>query len=277
MPHVQLSRVRMHYYEHGHGPETVVFVHGFQASARIWQLVQEALPSDRYRSIAANNRGAGETDAPPDEADFSIEHFAADLYELVTALGLRDFTLAGHSLGGATVARFAVDHPELIKGLVLLDPAPPDGPELSPDEIERLVEERITRRQTQRGAGDGIDPRAGGEGARGEFLRLLAADIAAAPERRLRGSARSRLGLHLGAAVKTLPIPVLLACGDADKLIPIEAMVATWAMYPSGSGLHVWHGVGHSPNVDIPEELAALLQRFITETTPARREAVAAG
>ncbi len=101
MPYAQLTRVRMHYFERGHGPETVVFVHGFQASGRIWQLVQEALPEDRYRTIAVNNRGAGETEAPPEEDDFGIEPFASDVYELVTQLGLRDLTLVGHSLGGA--------------------------------------------------------------------------------------------------------------------------------------------------------------------------------
>jgi len=72
MPYVQLSRVRMQYFEHGHGPEVVVLVHGFQASARIWQLVQDALPADRYRTLALNNRGAGETEAPENESDFRV-------------------------------------------------------------------------------------------------------------------------------------------------------------------------------------------------------------
>lgn len=274
MPYAQLSRVRMHYYERGSGPEHVVFVHGFQASGRIWQLVQEALPADRYHSIAPDNRGAGETDAPPDEADFGVGPFAADLYELVTQRGLRDFTLVGHSLGGATGAQFAVDHPELLKGLVLLDPADPDGRDAPPDDVERIIAERMARRREQLargGGGDGIDARAAG--VPGDFLRLLTADINAAPERRLRGSLRSMFRLRLGEAVGRLPLPVLLAGGDADQLIPIGQMVATWAKCPPGTGLHVWHGVGHSPNVDIPDQLAALLRRFIDATIPAQHAA----
>lgn len=277
MPHVQLSRVRMHYYEYGHGSEVVVFIHGFQASARIWQLVQEALPVNRYHTFALNNRGAGETDAPADEADYGVPQFAADAFEFVSALGLRDFTLVGHSLGGATVAQFAVDHPDLIKGLVLLDPADPDGrQDTSAAEIDRLIEERMQRRREQQargGGGDGID--AAGMDA-SEFARSLAADINAAPEQRLRGSMRSTFALRLGGRVQSLPFPVLLAAGDADALIPISAMLATWAKYPKGTGLHVWHGVGHSPNVDIPDELAALLRHFIEQTIPARPGATAA-
>lgn len=272
MPHLQLSRVRMHYFEYGHGPEVVLFIHGFQASARIWQLVQEALPADRYHTYALNNRGAGETDAPEDDAAYGVPQFAADAYEFVSALGLRDFTLVGHSLGGATVAQFAVDHPELLKGLVLLDPADPDGRRAASDEeMERLIEERMQRRRDQQargGGGDGIDA---AELDASAFARALAADINAAPEQRLRGSMRSTFALRLGERVKTLPMPVLLAAGDADALIPLPAMLATWAKYPAGTGLHVWHGVGHSPNVDIPKELAGLLRTFIEQTIPARQ------
>lgn len=271
MPYAQLTRVRMHYFERGHGPETVVFVHGFQASGRIWQLVQEALPEDRYRTIAVNNRGAGETEAPPEEDDFGIEPFASDLHELVSQLGLRDFTLAGHSLGGATVARFAVDHPELLKGLVLLDPADPDGRQGDPEEIERLIDQRMVARREQQargGGGDGIDARAPDAS---DFTRALAADIAAAPERRLRGSMRSTFALRLGTAVRDLPMPVILMGGDEDRLIPIKAMLATWAKYPPGTGLHIWHGVGHSPNVDTPQAFVEALRLFIERTIPARR------
>jgi pimeloyl-ACP methyl ester carboxylesterase len=107
-------------------------------------------------------------------------------------------------------------------------------------------------------------------------MRQLDADMRAAPERRLRGSMRSMMTLRLGERVKSLPMPVLLAGGDADELIPVAAMLATWAKYPPGSGLCFWHGVGHSPNLDCPSELAAVLRKFIEVTIPSRAKAVAA-
>ena len=57
MAFAELSKVKLEYFPHGEGPERVVFIHGFQASARIWRMTQEALPGDRYQSIAINNRG----------------------------------------------------------------------------------------------------------------------------------------------------------------------------------------------------------------------------
>ncbi len=273
MPYAQLSQVRLHYYERGHGPETLVLVHGFQMSGRVWQLVQQALPEDRYHTVAPDLRGAGATDAPPDEAAYGVDVFAADLYELVTQLGLRGFTLVGHSMGGATVARFAVDHPELLKALVLVDPTDPDGrAAASPAEIDRAVEERMAARRAAlaRGAADeGLGLPHGGPHA--PLFAQLAEDVRTAPEPRLRGTVRSLYRLRLGEQVARLPMPVLLVCGDADRTIPIEQLLRTWAKYPKGTGLQVWHGVGHSPNLEVPDELAALLRRFVEQATGARQ------
>jgi pimeloyl-ACP methyl ester carboxylesterase len=282
MAFAQLSKVRLEYFPHGDGPEKVVFIHGFEASARIWAMTQAALSADRYTSIAINNRGAGGSEAPPDEADFGVQIFAADAAELVEQLGWDRFTLVGHSLGGATAAQFAVDHPGRLKGLVLLDPSDPDGyrPGLPTEgpELDALIDRRMAvrlRAQSETQARTAAD--AGGSdgagGLRAEAMRTLIADIRAAPERRLRGSMRSMMTLKLGERVKALPMPVLVAGGDNDTTIPVSAMLGTWAKYPPGTGLHFWHGAGHSPNIDCPEELAALLRRFIETTIPAKTAA----
>jgi pimeloyl-ACP methyl ester carboxylesterase len=277
MAFAKLSKVRLEYFPHGEGAERVVFVHGFRASARIWNPTQAALPSDRYASIAINHRGAGGSDAPADEADYSIPIFAEDAFELVSQLGWRDFTLVGHSLGGGTAAQFAVDHPGLLKGLVLLDPVDPDGIGLGlaagGPALDQMIDARMAARREGLARGDTELNLAG---AHAELRRALAEDMRAAPEARLRGSMRSMFQLRLGERVKALPMPVLLVAGDADEQIPLARMLATWAKYPAGTGLHVWHGVGHSPNLDCPTELAALLRRFIDETIPARRKATVA-
>ncbi len=273
MAFAQLSKVRLEYFAHGHGPERVLLIHGFQASARIWRLVQEALPADRYTSVAINNRGAGGSDAPADEADYGVPQFAADAYELAAQLGWTRYTLVGHSLGGATAVQLAVDHPEALKGLVLLDPADPDGRAIpgGPEAMDALIDQIMANRRAQqaRGAGgDGID--ASGAGAPAELMRALAEDMRAAPEQRLRGSLRSMFSVRLGERARTLPMQCLMAGGDADAMIPMASKLATWAKLPAGSGLHVWHGVGHSPNLDCPAELADLIVRFVEETVPAR-------
>ena len=76
---LRAGAVRLEYFSRGRGPEAIVFVHGYQASARVWRLVQEALDPERYRTIALNNRGAGDSDRTEREDDYRIESFATDL------------------------------------------------------------------------------------------------------------------------------------------------------------------------------------------------------
>ncbi|MFT5928824.1 MAG: pimeloyl-ACP methyl ester carboxylesterase [Candidatus Azotimanducaceae bacterium] len=136
MAFAQLSAVRLEYFKVGTGPRRVLFIHGFQASGQIWHAVQQSLPGDQYMSLAINNpinnRGAGGSDVPGGEAHYGVGQFAADAFELAEQLGWTEFTLCGHSLGGATVAQFAVDHPEIVSGLVLLDPADPGARSAGP-------------------------------------------------------------------------------------------------------------------------------------------------
>src|SRR5205823_5432253 len=117
----------------------------------------------------------------------------------------------------------------------------PDGRQAESSEaMERMIEERMAARRAALAAGDAagglgiasLDPRA-------ELSRRLTDDVRAAPEQRLRGTLRSLFRLRLGEQVARLPMPVLLACGDADQIIPIERLLETWAKYPRGTGLQV--------------------------------------
>lgn len=269
MSRVALGEVSLEYFQQGSGPTRVLLVHGYQASAQIWHGVQHALPADRYTSVAVNNRGAGQSDAPPLESDYTLQKFAADLHALVEHLGWERFVLIGHSMGGGTVAQYAVDHPERVTHLILVDPASPEGAPLEGAALETFLDERMAARRAQLargGGGDGIDARGGSVPP--EIAAALVRDIEAAPERRLRGSMRSMMQLRLASRVRSLPMPVLLVAGDQDKVIPLANMLASWAMYPPGTGLQVWHGVGHSPNYDHPQATVALIRQFV-EGTPA--------
>lgn len=270
MPFAALSAVRQHYYEAGHGPQPIVLVHGFMASGRIWQPVWERLPADRYRVIAVDNRGAGQTDAPADERAYGVKPFADDLFELVSGLGLTDIVLVGHSMGGLTAMQFAVDHPGLVRALVLVDPAGPDGIDASVTDVEAAVDARMSRRDAVVarpdliGAGDASVELPDG------FLAALAADMEAAPLVRLRGSYRSMLETRIGEAVGRLPMPVMLMAGDHDQTVPLPNLLDTYSKLPAGSALHVWHGVGHSPNVETPDRFTRVLLRFVERTVAER-------
>jgi pimeloyl-ACP methyl ester carboxylesterase len=123
---VDTARLRVALVEHG--PEDgipVVLVHGNLSTGRFYEHLFEAAP-DRYRLIAPDMRGFGDTQPLPIEATHGLRDWADDVHALLLALGIeRPPHLAGWSTGGAAVARYAMDRP--VASLTLIDPVSPHG------------------------------------------------------------------------------------------------------------------------------------------------------
>jgi 3-oxoadipate enol-lactonase len=252
---VQAGATRLQCFASGYGPETVVFVHGYTASGRIWRLVQEALDPTRFRTIALSNRGAGDSDRSPREEDYTVEAFAADLFGAVHTLGLTDFTLVGHSMGGATVTQYALAHQDTLKALVLLDPAPLDARTRNNPAVGGERRQEISDLDNARAPAD--------------FLQALQADVDRNPPERLSGGRKSMSHLRLRERLPDLKLPVLVVGGDRDELVGVDNILREYLALPAPlRSLQIFHGVGHSPNKSVPGELAGVLDRFISETVP---------
>jgi pimeloyl-ACP methyl ester carboxylesterase len=106
MPYVTATAApttELYYEELGQGP-VVVLIHGWPLSHRMWEGQVNALVTAGYRCVAYDRRGFGSSGRPPGGYDYDT--FASDLNDLLTALDLRDVTLAGFSMGGGEVARY---------------------------------------------------------------------------------------------------------------------------------------------------------------------------
>jgi 3-oxoadipate enol-lactonase len=117
MPAIELrDGVSLHYLEAGEGTP-LVLLHGVGSVARTWD-AQLAELSDRWRCIAVDLRGSGESRAPA--PSISIDAFAADAAELVRALD-GPAHVCGLSLGGVVALRLAATEPEAVRSLVIAD------------------------------------------------------------------------------------------------------------------------------------------------------------
>jgi len=123
VPHFETDVGKIHYTDSGdeftQGPD-IVFVHGAGSSQDTWGLQFEEFGS-RYRTIAIDLSGHGDSDPGPEEA--SIETgYTFELAGLIRHLALSDFVLVGHSMGGAVVMSYALNSafPQA-KALVLVD------------------------------------------------------------------------------------------------------------------------------------------------------------
>ncbi len=132
---IELRGLRFHYRDWPSkrpGAPDLVLLHGYTGHARSWDAFAEAM-SDRYRVLALDQRGHGETAwAPADK--YAIADMADDLEAFVKAMGLKDFTLLGLSMGGMVAMTYAGRRPEALKALVIVD----IGPEIVTEGADRI-------------------------------------------------------------------------------------------------------------------------------------------
>ena len=130
---ISLGGLRFHYLEWGNsGSPVLVLLHGFGSHARSWDHVAEAL-ADRFRVLALDQRGHGNSDRAPD-GDYTVRAMAGDVEAFAAALCPGRFSLLGLSMGGRISIAYTASHPGRVERLVLVD----IGPEIAPEGLARI-------------------------------------------------------------------------------------------------------------------------------------------
>lgn len=104
----------------------LLLLHGFPQTHAIWHRVAQRL-ADRHRLVMPDLRGYGDSSKPeggPDHAQYSKRAMAQDMVALMQSLGHPRFALCGHDRGGRVAHRLALDHPDAVQALALVDIAP---------------------------------------------------------------------------------------------------------------------------------------------------------
>lgn len=104
--------------DRGHGPP-VVLVHGYPVSSLLWEGVISVL-EDEFRCLALDLPGFGDSD-PPASGPLSLSAHAAALGEWLDALALAPVHLVVHDLGGPVGLLWALDHPERVRRITVLN------------------------------------------------------------------------------------------------------------------------------------------------------------
>ena len=106
----------------GEGPP-VLLLHGFPQMRAMWHAIAPAL-AGRFTVIAADLRGYGDSSKPAGTAAYAFREMAADQVALMRSLGFERFHLVGHDRGARTAHRLALDAPEAVASLTLMDIVP---------------------------------------------------------------------------------------------------------------------------------------------------------
>jgi epoxide hydrolase 4 len=120
----QVGDVRLHYLEAGTGP-LVLLLHGFPEFWYGWRRQMAPLAAAGFRVVAPDLRGYNLSSRPPGVDAYTVDKLAVDVRELIRELGAPSASLAGHDWGGSVAWTVAMNHPEVVDRLAILNAAHP--------------------------------------------------------------------------------------------------------------------------------------------------------
>lgn len=236
----------------GAGAPPVLFVHSLAGTGAHWAAQLEHLRPTR-RAVAFDVRGHGGSEPAPD-GDYAIGSLAGDVGAVADGLGLDRFVLVGHSMGGGVALSYAGLHPERVDRLLLLD-AIGDGSALPAAEVEPFL--AALESPGYREAIEGYWGTISGEN-RAVRERLLA-DLRATPREVVVGVLRS--------VARFDPKPALAAYRGPALAVVTPANDYPFSLHRLGTGLphRVIEGTGHWIQLERPEEISRILDRFLAQ------------
>lgn len=263
MAYLATPRLTFHYRAQGAAAGLpLLLVHGSYATGRWWEPFLAVLPDDIY-AIAPDLRGCGQSDKPL--AGYTVEEQAGDLAVFVDTLGWRGFDLAAHSSGGALAVELALERPELLRSLILVDSVPVEGV-FTPLDTLLLLDQMRQDRELLRRALQLLMPTLDLTNAENQhFFDHLVTDASEMAAPAFTAVAESLGRWNRFADARRLTLPTLVIWGDRDEIVSRDATTRTLIAIPGALNLEVLRGVGHSPMIEAPLTLAEKIVEFMVE------------
>lgn len=258
MAFAEVNGQRLYYEDTGGSGPAIIFSHGLMMDHEMFA-PQVAALRDRYRCIVWDERGHGAT-AVDTPQPFTYYDSADDLAALLDHLDIREAVLAGMSQGGFLSLRCALTHPDVVKGLILIDTQA--GQELAEKmpAYQQMIETFIQQ---------GLTPELGNAIA----YIILGSDFPDSD--RWKEKWRAFKAANIAGNFQTLASrdditdrlpeirkPALIVHGDADVAIPLErAQIMEQGL--QDAQLAVIQGAGHAANLSHPEPVNEAIESFL--------------
>jgi non-heme chloroperoxidase len=272
MPTVRtLEGLDIFYKDWGSG-RPVVFSHGWPLNADAWDNQLKLVADHGFRGVAHDRRGHGRSTQTWDGHD--MDHYADDLAAVIHGLDLRDVTLVGHSTGGGEVVRYLSRHGiERVRSAVLVGAVPPlmlqtdDNPEGTPLSAFDAIRQGVAADRSQFWI-DLSEPFYGANregskishGLRDQFWRLgMQVGLKAAYD-----CIKAFSETDFRAEMPGIGIPVFVAAGSDDQIVPVKAAAEQSVKLLPKSALKLYQGAPHGISSDYEQALNADLLSFLT-------------
>ncbi|MCC6299600.1 MAG: alpha/beta hydrolase [Anaerolineales bacterium] len=259
MPKSTVNNIEIYYETAGKG-QTVLLIHGLGSSVRDWEMQIPAFAKS-YQTVAFDLRGHGGSQKP--QGPYSMSLFAKDAAELIKSLGGAPVHVVGISLGGMVAFQLAVDHPDLVKSLVIVN----SGPEV----IVRTMKDRwnvflrfaIVRLLGMRKMGEVLSkrlfPKAEQDNLRDTFVERWAEN----DPRAYADTLRAIVGWSVADRIRNITAPTLVVAADGDYT-PVSAK-EEYVSKMQNAKLVVIQDSRHAVPVEKPEEFNRTVMEFLAK------------
>jgi len=241
----------------GTSAHKVIVLHGWFADRHGFAPMEKLLTGSDFTYAFMDYRGyGGMKDAA---GSYTMDEIAADTLTLADALGWREFSLIGHSMGGMAIQRVLTRAPSRVKKLVALTPVPASGSPFD-DAGWALFSGAAENADNRYGI---IDFTTGNRLSKTWLDQMVAYSLECSTRAAFAAYLIAWAKSDFSAEVKGLPHPVKVIIGAHDQAINAAAMKATCLAWYPNSSMEVMETAGHYPMHETPVALATAIEKFL--------------
>lgn len=260
MPILKSSDVELFYQEVGSGVP-VLLLHGLGGSTADWAPQVEAL-APRYRVLVLDARGSGlSRDLQHPAGPFSVRRFADDAARLLGHLGAVPAHIVGLSMGGMIAFQLAVDHPEAVRTLTIVNSVPALVPRSLTERLAFRLRLSVARLFGPVGMARllawWLFPRPGQAHLRSRFLESMARN----EKRAYVATQRALVGWSVLDRIGAIEAPALVVASEQDYWSVADK--EAYARQMKRAEVVVVAGAGHALPIEAPEEFNRVLTAFL--------------
>ena len=243
----------------GHGPHHVFCLHGWFGSQDGWGSFPKYLDQDKFTYHFVNYRGYGPRKG--ETGSYTLEEISADVLALADELRVQNFSLIGHSMGGAAIQRILADAPDRVTKMVGVSPVGS-----SPMPLDEGGQQLLGGAAENPGNRFAIiDFTTGNRNTPTWVQQVVDFSLANSTVESFHGHFLSWSTPNFTAEVEGRTLPVLALAGEFDQGIPKEAIEANWgAVYPN-CRVQVMTNAGHYAMDETPIQLATVIEAFLSD------------
>lgn len=265
MPRFDLvDGVSLFFHSEGDG-EPILLIHGFPFSSDLYQPQRAALMG-RFRVITPDLRGMGQSDATPDQTDYSIDAYADDLAALLDDLGVGQVIAAGMSMGGYVLLALLRRHPNRVKGAIFIDTKAGADTEEGRAGRYKMIEQ--ARSEGAGAIAAAMLPKMLTERTRSEqpeLAQFLHTMMVATPVDGIVGALYAMANrIDSTPLLPMINVPALVIVGSEDTITPPSVARELQAALPNAE-LVVIEGAAHASNLERPDEVNAAIGRWLEQ------------